>query len=191
MALLDNATGLNLRDSYTPTDASDYNQGQMGGDLTSIGVGIVEYNAGQAISSASTGAALAGGGVAAVPASRVGAFLQLHGAMNATNGSWNLMMQKGRVSAGGSEEAKPHGNTAGDQPASLYQKYDKAGNYQKTGVTQSVKTRYSKKQMAGGRLDEVESGPRREMLKKEREMVEKNPGPENHEPWAGKTKEEK
>jgi hypothetical protein len=36
----------------------------------------------------------------------------------------------------------------------------------------------------------VEKGPRKEMLKKERQKVETNPGPKNKEPWAGKKKKD-
>ncbi|MBL8761112.1 MAG: RHS repeat-associated core domain-containing protein, partial [Phycisphaerae bacterium] len=88
------------------------------------------------------------------------------------------------VPAGGKK--KPHGNTAGDQPADLYKKYDKDGNFLKDGVSQDAQKRYTKKKLAGGKVKVIERGPRREMLRKERERVETNPGPENHEPWAGK-----
>ncbi len=99
-------------------------------------------------------------------------------------------MQRGRVSTG-SEGQKPHGNTANDSPATLYQKVDKNDNYLKTGVTGNTRTRYTKQEMAGGKLKTLETGPRKEMLKKERKIVEENPGPENHEPWAGKAKQQK
>jgi hypothetical protein len=36
----------------------------------------------------------------------------------------------------------------------------------------------------------LERGPRKEMLKKERDLVETQPGPKNKEPWAGKRKDE-
>lgn len=88
--------------------------------------------------------------------------------------------------------AKPkdsgHGNVAGDQEAVLYKRYDKDGNFEKHGVTQDPDTRYSKKEIDGGRLVESERGPRRDMLKKERERVESDPGPLNREPWAGRKK---
>lgn len=36
----------------------------------------------------------------------------------------------------------------------------------------------------------VERGPQWEVLNKERELVETNPGPKNREPWVGKRLEE-
>jgi hypothetical protein len=42
----------------------------------------------------------------------------------------------------------------------------------------------------GGEAKVVERGPRKEMLKKERQKVETNPGPKNKEPWAGKKKDQ-
>ncbi|MDX1965266.1 MAG: polymorphic toxin-type HINT domain-containing protein, partial [Pirellulales bacterium] len=84
----------------------------------------------------------------------------------------------------------PHGNTADDRPATRYKKYDKDGNFRKHGVTQheDPSKRYSKAEIDGGRVDDVDRGPRKDMLKDERREVETNPGPDNHEPWAGKNK---
>ena len=85
----------------------------------------------------------------------------------------------------------PHGNTADARPATLYAKYDKDGNFLKHGVTkhEDPTKRYTKKQIDGGRVDFVERGPRNEILKKERDRVERNPGPDNKERWAGTRKE--
>jgi len=85
-------------------------------------------------------------------------------------------------------EKKPHGNTAGDQPAELYKRYDKDGNFQKHGVSQKASTRYTAKQLKGGKVVVTNRGPRNKMLKLERKRVETNPGPLNKEPWAGKKK---
>lgn len=89
-----------------------------------------------------------------------------------------------------SEVAKktPHGNTLDDRPATLYEKYDKDGNFQKHGITkhEDPSKRYTKKQIDGGEVRPIERGPRSEMAKKERQRVETNPGPDNREPWAGK-----
>ena len=49
---------------------------------------------------------------------------------------------------------------------------------------------YTKKEIDGGTVKVTDRGPRKEMLKKEREKVETNPGPKNKEPWAGKKKEQ-
>jgi len=85
---------------------------------------------------------------------------------------------------------KAHGNTAGDQSATLYKKFDKDGNFEKHGVTQCdpPSKRYTKKEIDGGEVRREARGPRSEMLKKERDLVETDPGPKNREPWAGKQK---
>lgn len=84
----------------------------------------------------------------------------------------------------------PHGNLVDDRPATLYQKLDKDRALLKHGVTkhENPTKRYTKKQIGEGRVDPIERGPRREMLQKERELIETNPGPENREPWAGKSR---
>lgn len=58
----------------------------------------------------------------------------------------------------------------------------------KWGITkhENPTKRYTKKQIGDGDVIPMERGPRNEMLKKERELTETNPGPENREPWAGK-----
>lgn len=81
-----------------------------------------------------------------------------------------------------------HGNTAGNQYAERYELYDKNGIFQKNGVSQNANTRYSKAELAGGRVRVVETGPRRQMLDNERFATETNPGPLNREPWAGTRK---
>ena len=81
-----------------------------------------------------------------------------------------------------------HGNKVDDRPATLYAKYDKDGNFLKWGVTkhESPSKRYTFRQIDGGRVEPVERAPRSEMIKKERDLVERSPGPANREPWAGK-----
>ncbi len=85
---------------------------------------------------------------------------------------------------------EPHGNRVDDRPATRYEKVDRDGNLQKHGVTKhdDPNKRYTKKQLGTDRAIFKERGPRKEMIKKERELVETNPGPENREPWAGKRK---
>lgn len=78
-----------------------------------------------------------------------------------------------------------HGNTAGSQPATLYERYDADGNFLKHGISQNPSTRYTQKELNGGYLVETQSGPRVEMLKIERNLVETKPGPLNKESWAG------
>lgn len=85
---------------------------------------------------------------------------------------------------------EPHGNRVDDRPATRYEKVDGDGKLLKHGVTKHAdpNKRYTKEQIGKGRVDPVERGPRKEMIKKERDLVETNPGPENREPWAGKRK---
>lgn len=86
----------------------------------------------------------------------------------------------------------PHGNLADDRPATFYRKVDEENNLRKWGITkhEDPRKRYSKNEIGGGDVQTMERGPRREMLRKERELVETNPGPDNHEPWAGKRKQQ-
>lgn len=81
-----------------------------------------------------------------------------------------------------------HGNVADDRPATLYELYAWNGDYLKTGVTKQAdpNKRYTSKQLNGAAAVPVERGPRREMLAKERQQVESNPGPINRERWSGK-----
>ncbi len=44
----------------------------------------------------------------------------------------------------------------------------------------------TEKELDGGFLIEINTGPRKDILKIERDLVETNPGPLNKEPWAGK-----
>jgi hypothetical protein len=111
--------------------------------------------------------------------------LAAHGAITAGIATTNLAKSALEDTA----TSKPHGNTAGDQPAELYEKHDANGNFEKHGVSQDASKRYSKKEVNGGTVKVTERGPRKEMLKKERQKVETNPGPKNKEPWAGKKKD--
>ena len=79
-----------------------------------------------------------------------------------------------------------HGNTrTSDTEATLYGKFDANGNFEKWGISQDASTRYSAKELAGGRIKEYRRGPRDQMLDRERRLVERFPGPKNNEPWAG------
>lgn len=84
--------------------------------------------------------------------------------------------------------AKPHGNLADNRPATLYEKLDKNGNHLKYGTTKHADPykRYTESQVGTGSLRVVERGPRREILKRERKLVETTGGPENRERWSGK-----
>lgn len=74
------------------------------------------------------------------------------------------------------------------RPATLYEKYDKDGNFLKHGVTkhEDPSKRYTSREIDGGRIVRTDRGPRSEMIRKERDLVETNPGPANREPWAGR-----
>ena len=84
-----------------------------------------------------------------------------------------------------------HANKVDDRPATLYKKLDEEKRLKKWGVTrhEDPNKRYTRKEIAGGEVRRLERGPRREMLQKERELVETNPGPDNREPWAGKRRQ--
>ncbi|HQV49294.1 MAG TPA: hypothetical protein PLF10_08435, partial [Dokdonella sp.] len=86
----------------------------------------------------------------------------------------------------------PHGNKIDDRPATLYEKFDKDGNFRKHGITKhdDPTKRYSRSQIDGGTVVRTDRGPRSEMIKRERDLVERRPGPDNHEPWAGRRSEE-
>ena len=113
---------------------------------------------------------------------------------NSTKGTFRsadgrLRNADGTFAPDGGSARKPasgtHGNTAGDQPATLYERYDADGNFLKHGISQDPSKRYTQAELDGGYLVEIETGPRSEILKKERALVETNPGPLNKEPWAG------
>ncbi|WP_271008960.1 RHS repeat domain-containing protein [Paucibacter sp. B51] len=85
-------------------------------------------------------------------------------------------------------EKVAHGNKVDGRAATLYEKFDKEGNFLKHGVTkhEDPVKRYTAKEIDGGTVVRTDRGPRSEMIKKERDLVERKPGPENREPWAGK-----
>ncbi|MBK8321765.1 MAG: RHS domain-containing protein [Betaproteobacteria bacterium] len=85
-------------------------------------------------------------------------------------------------------EKAAHGNKIDSRPATLYEKYDKDGNFLKHGITkhEDPAKRYTAKEIDGGTVVRTDCGPRCEMIKKERDLVERRPGPDNREPWAGK-----
>lgn len=85
-------------------------------------------------------------------------------------------------------ERAAHGNKIDGRPATLYEKYGKDGDFLKHGITkhEDPAKRYTAKQVDGGTVVRTDCGPRCEMIKKERDLVERRPGPDNREPWAGK-----
>src|SRR5450432_1096147 len=107
----------------------------------------------------------------------------------------NIAIKDGeKVVAKTAEEsaAKVHGNSLqSTKPTTLYKLEKSTGEHLKTGITSKVnpEKRYSKGFMADKKMIRLDKGTRAEMAKKEREIVEKTPGPLNKEPWAGKKKE--
>ena len=79
-----------------------------------------------------------------------------------------------------------HGNTLGNQPTEIYQKYDAEGNYLKTGISQNANTRYTDAEIDGGEVRVIGERPRNKAVQTERNITERNPGPDNKESWAGK-----
>ena len=108
-----------------------------------------------------------------------GTFRDTNGRLRNADGTFAPDGGSSKISGGS------HGNTAGNQPATLYERYDADGNFQKHGISQDPSRRYSQKELDGGYLIETQTGPRSEILKIERQLVETNPGPLNREPWAG------
>lgn len=60
----------------------------------------------------------------------------------------------------------------------------KDGTFLKNGITQDTAKRYSKSFMADKLMDIIASGKRVDMLALEQQMVTKNHGPLNFEPWG-------
>jgi RHS repeat-associated protein len=86
-----------------------------------------------------------------------------------------------------------HGNSKlSTKPTVLYAMYDADGNFQKWGITDKVKNpkagRYGNSLPDGWTVEEITRGKRSDMLKIERELSEKMPGPRNNESWAGSKK---
>lgn len=99
-----------------------------------------------------------------------------------------------RVAALADEVVAPaavHGNSArSTATAYLYRLYDVDGTYLKTGISKNPMTRYTRTFMQGKTMDVLQSGTRREMLNLERFIVERDPGPDNLERWAGQFSED-
>jgi RHS repeat-associated protein len=88
---------------------------------------------------------------------------------------------------------KINGNSkSSTKPTTLYRLETSDGKYLKTGVTsqKNPEKRYTNAFMADKKMIRLDNGTRAEMLKKERKIVERNPGPMNREKWAGKNKKD-
>jgi RHS repeat-associated protein len=115
--------------------------------------------------------------------SEAGMFIDANGSLRHSNGRFASTGGSASVNAA---PTSTHGNTAGTQEAFLYGRFDVEGSFEKWGITQDLATRYTKSELAGGQLTRMTSGPRNQMLRIERWLVETSPGPLNHESWAGK-----
>ena len=75
---------------------------------------------------------------------------------------------------------------ASTKPTTLYQLMDKAtGRHLKWGISGDLRARYTEGFMRDKRMIPIVTGTRQEMFATERWLVERLPGPLNHEPWAG------
>jgi hypothetical protein len=87
------------------------------------------------------------------------------------------------------EPPKPsiHGNSNSSTATNyLYAKYDEDSNFLKWGKTDNPTGRYSKPKLNGGKIEVLgEGGSITDIKKLERELIEKMPGIDNHESWAG------
>ena len=112
VSVVDNASGglVNLRDNYSPSDASDaedYNTGQDMGDVASILIGAGETDAGAGIAAGSAAVTVVSGGLSLEvtgPAAVGGTLLATHGSIMGVRAAQSLMSQKGRKNL--VEEAK-------------------------------------------------------------------------------------
>jgi RHS repeat-associated protein len=86
-------------------------------------------------------------------------------------------------------QANRHGNTLNDVATTIYKQVDVNGDFLKYGVAKDHNKRYSLDTLDGGRLlPSSRQIPRTRAIKIERFLTERNPGPLNKEPWAGKRK---
>jgi hypothetical protein len=165
---------------------SDTTSGQKLGDAISVVAGTVGTIA-AAVTDVAADVGSGGLALVAAPAQAIAIAVPANGAIQGAQNLFKSSVENSSTS-GTATDSKPHGNTAGNQPAELYEKYDANGNLEKHGVSQDASKRYSKKEVGNGRVKVVDQGPRNEMLAKERQKVETNAGPKNKEPWANKRK---
>jgi RHS repeat-associated protein len=167
-------------------DNHDFRTGQRVGDAISAVGGVIEMVAGAVTAAGGSAEALV---TAPTAATGIGAVIPAAGVAATVEGV--AMAGHGAVMLGTAVNMmRAHGNTAGNQKAELYEKTDKDGNLEKHGVSQDASKRYSKAEVGEGKVTVTDRGPRKKMLAKERQKVETNPGPQNHEPWAGKKKDQ-
>lgn len=160
---------------FTPLGAADaliaYHNGEIGGAELALSL-VPGSKAVRALDEAVD---------AARGAERAGQFRDVNGRLREANGRFAFDGGPSRTSSTGGT----HGNTAGNQQATLYERYAADGTFLKHGISQNPSRRYTNRELDGGYLIETRTGPRSEILQIERELVETRPGPLNREPWAG------
>ncbi len=132
------------------------------------------------------------------PIGLAGSNLTLYGYVSDSNswvdisGLYNNYPRQSGGRFGSNPNPKPpkpstHGNSNSSTAINyLYAKYDKDGNFLKWGKTNNLTGRYSNLELNGGKIEILGEGWAITDIKKlERELAEKMPGIDNHEPWAG------
>ncbi len=85
-----------------------------------------------------------------------------------------------------SPSSSTHGNAlASDARTWLYRRLSNAGEFKKWGITSNLRGRYGTADLGSDIMVPMTSGSRLHMSNLERWLVENDPGPDNHEPWAG------
>jgi RHS repeat-associated protein len=102
----------------------------------------------------------------------------------------NAVVQEGKTLLRGANRITNANSKASNKLNTLYELSSEDGKYLKTGITSKAKpeNRYTKEFMSDKKMKILDQGSRGDMLKKERHIVEHNPGPLNFEPWAGSKK---
>jgi hypothetical protein len=117
-----------------------------------------------------------------LPAAKPATFQDSNDYLRNANGTFAFDGGRKQITITGST----HGNSSASQlPATLYGKFDRNDNFLKWGISQDPNFRYDSTGLNGGYLIPYRTGLRSEMLMRERRLVERFPGPENKEPWAG------
>jgi len=105
-------------------------------------------------------------------------------ALRGPDGRFTTNPNSARSNAG--PASSTHGNSrASDAYTWLYRMEGSAGNFLKWGVTSNLNGRYPQWYLVDKVMEPMTGGIRDQMLNLERWLVERDPGPDNCEPWAG------
>ena len=115
----------------------------------------------------------------------VGSCVATNNALRGPDGRFATNPNSAQSTAGPSSST--HGNSlASDRPTTLYQLTDaESGAHLKWGISSNPGVRYSAADLEGKIMTPIQTGTRADMAAVERQLVERLPGPLNHEPWAG------